>query len=333
MPLVALSNTLLFHAIIAFAAIHRSKTHAPALSKVAERFHENCVKRLIDLDEISGADGNALAAVCLLRSYELLAEDRDPNRHLSGAYALAAVGIPDFREASLLKAGFFVSHSSSAAGGCHWTCSRISKADLLKNYLREDITYALIHRCQLKIDTQDIAVPTSALNDEDQLNIASLHLADTINKTFSAKIMQDQTQSVRFSTWKTFLPAQFTPYYESNSTTGMLAFPTIRMMSTSHVSVLQYCLVTETLQATMDERRLNVMEENAIRLCGLAFSSDSPSVYVNSFGPMSFCCRYLRQGAHQTELVRRLYAVRESTGWPVKRMVDELKLHWNEMEP
>ncbi len=71
----ALENGLLFSAIIAFAAIHQSKTGRAALKNLAEKYHTCCLRSLIGLDEGDAAiaDGTVLAATCLLRSYEILA--------------------------------------------------------------------------------------------------------------------------------------------------------------------------------------------------------------------------------------------------------------------
>jgi hypothetical protein len=309
-PLEALSNSLLFNAVIAFAAIYRSKTRAPSAAMIAGRFHDNCVKRLIDLDpkHPSYMTGHALAAVCLLRSYELIAEDSDPNRHLSGAYALATNNKVNMSESSLFKAGFF-------------------------NYLREDITYSLMNRCPLKIDLGTITIPCtaeSAVDDEDQLNIASLFLADAINVTFGDDQFKSSASDMHYVGWKSSLPTQFTPYYATEPFPTALTFPTVRMVRDCHVSVLQYCLVKESIKMLKESTDPNDIELNAIQMCGLAFTSGTAAVVVNSFGPMSFLCRYLQQPQLQAELVRRIQASRgeEDTGWPVQRMIAKLEKHW-----
>lgn len=73
-PLEAFSNPLLFAAIIAFAASHLSKTSQQSASTVASFYHGKCVSMLIDLadEETTSRDGQVLAAICLLRSYEIL---------------------------------------------------------------------------------------------------------------------------------------------------------------------------------------------------------------------------------------------------------------------
>ena len=79
----ALHSRLLLSAIIAFAAIHQSKTGRAALRSLTERFHARCVLLLIALDEFDTAttDGTALAATCLLRSYEILAGELAERLH------------------------------------------------------------------------------------------------------------------------------------------------------------------------------------------------------------------------------------------------------------
>ena len=80
----ALWNSLLFSAVIAFAAIHQSKTGRSALKTVAEGYHTCCLRLLIGLDEADTAivDGTALAATCLLRSYEILSGESTQTRYL-----------------------------------------------------------------------------------------------------------------------------------------------------------------------------------------------------------------------------------------------------------
>lgn len=74
-PELALDEPLLFSAIIALSAEHVSQTTKSKPAKaVAEFYHGHCVHLLILLDEKIELlrNGVALAAVCLLRSYEIL---------------------------------------------------------------------------------------------------------------------------------------------------------------------------------------------------------------------------------------------------------------------
>ena len=310
MPLEALSRELLFNAIIAFAAIHLSKTTTTSRRGIAERHHEKCVRLLIGLQEkdVEAEDGITLAAVCLLRSYEILGEEFDPNRHLSGAFALAMNRSHNLHQPSLARAGFF-------------------------NFMREDITYSLINRCPLKIDMEGMDV-FEANDDEYQLNVATLHLAKAINQTFGSVTTANSAASMleTLQRWCESLPVQFTSYYETPHDIQSM-FPTIRMLRDCHVSVIQYYLVTKSVlgsaHTTIDnneiEHRLN---EYAARICGLAFTSESSAVVVNSFGPISFSCRFLQGRALQIELIRRLQGCRKETGWPVQRIIDDLEQCW-----
>jgi hypothetical protein len=74
-PELALDEPLLFSAVIALSAEHVSQTTGSKPAKaMAEFYHGHCVHRLIQLDEKSELlrNGVALAAACLLRSYEIL---------------------------------------------------------------------------------------------------------------------------------------------------------------------------------------------------------------------------------------------------------------------
>ncbi|KAJ4400163.1 hypothetical protein N0V85_005833 [Neurospora sp. IMI 360204] len=74
LPRLALDSPLLFSAVIALSAMQTTKTTSPAAKAVAELYHGHCVTLLIALD--SNADlaerEIALAAACLLRTYEIL---------------------------------------------------------------------------------------------------------------------------------------------------------------------------------------------------------------------------------------------------------------------
>ena len=309
-PQQALHQPLLFSAVIAFAAIHVSCTTKPSAGRVAERYHGHCVRLLISLqdDDTRLEDGIVLASVCLLRSYEILAEDFDPNRHLSGAYALAAGGNLPAGKTWLWRAAFF-------------------------NYLREDITFSLINRCPLKMDLDNVVVPMRGADDEDQLNVAALHLANAINTVFvnGRSSRMKASDAERFWVWHSSLPRQFVPYFESDVEDSADTLPVIRMFRDCHVSVLQYCITRMTVLLSVQSDTLEVRDQfhaNAVRLCGLAFTAKSPAVMVNSFGPISFVCRYLKNETLQQDLVARLMACRKEIGWPVQRIINDLEAHW-----
>ena len=73
-PRIALEESLLFCAVIALSAMHLCKTTTRSIRPTAEFYHQRCVRLLIALvehDELI-SKGIALAATCLLRSYEIL---------------------------------------------------------------------------------------------------------------------------------------------------------------------------------------------------------------------------------------------------------------------
>lgn len=315
-PQEALSQPLLFNAVIAFAAIHLSRTTSPSLRllHVAERHHSRCVDLLIGLSDehVRLSDGIALAAVCLLRSYEILAEETDPNRHLSGAYALAASQPVSFGMHGLARAGFF-------------------------NYLREDITFSLMNRQPLKTDLSGVRTAYTAVTDEDNLNAAALHLAQIINTALGGKMTGELnvTLGQQLEAWHTTLPDHSQPYCHTSTSPSDCAFPSIWMLGDCHVATAQYHLVAKSILAAYggDDTTQGELHDLAARICGLAFTSLSTAVLVNSIGPISFCCRYLSTTALRMELRRRLRACEKEIGWPVQRITTELLQNWDCANP
>lgn len=329
----ALTSPLLFSAVIAFAAIHLHCTTTTSSSSAAagsggtrataERYHTASVQHLLQLQpgDVAITDGVALAAVCLLRSYEILAEGAsgraDPNRHLTGAYALAdAQTVPSFGVPSLRRAGFF-------------------------NYLREDITYGLMQRCPLKIENTKLCEVYRPMTDEDQLNCVTLVLAEVLNCCFERESPLEAEHADRLlqklNALKESWAADFEPYHDSRETDADGAlFGHIHMLADSHVAIQQYHLVAESvlLQARGNDSShvRDELEHNAREVCALAFTSSTAPVIVNSFGPISFVGRFLRTKALQEELVRRLQSYRKQTGWPIQRLVGDLQACWEEEE-
>lgn len=206
------------------------------------------------------------------------------------------------------------------------------------NYLREDITFSLMNRRTLKIDLANMQIPDKAVDDEDQLNIAALYLAEAINFRFDPEAIPSAGKILldRFDGWRISLPEQFKPFYDSSGgviTPGV--FPTIRLLRDCHVAVAQYCHVTRSLlhgctESDWSQEGLqSVQNGEAVRLCGLAFTSNSPAVLVNSFGPISYCGRHIQGQALQIDLIRRLYSCGKETGWPVQRMIEGLQHYWS----
>uniref|UniRef100_L2GG77 Phytanoyl-dioxygenase n=1 Tax=Colletotrichum fructicola (strain Nara gc5) TaxID=1213859 RepID=L2GG77_COLFN len=309
LPEIALENSLAFAAILALSAVHISQTTAPSAKAAAEFYHGHCIRILIDLkDDEHGevnTQGLALASVCLLRSYEILSEEIDPNRHLRGAYSLAAYRSPliDYLGSGLRTAGFW-------------------------NYLREDITFSLFQRCPLKIDLDQMPLPSQHHTDHSYLNTVSLILGRIINACFSSTIAE-QTWTVLFDmlrSWSADLPARFRPFSKEDRGLG-LSLPSIWMLRDCHASALHYRLVCVAIlcaQATpknvaklrqfleqdhkMGDTKEEVLEACGLDLCGIAFTANIPAVLVNAFGPIALCARFIRSEASQQEVIRRLMA-------------------------
>ncbi|KAF7538201.1 hypothetical protein G7054_g3196 [Neopestalotiopsis clavispora] len=164
-PQLALDQPLLLGAIIALSAIHVAQSTSNATArKTAEVYHGHCIRSLIELDQSSVLlqNGIALATTCLLRSYEILNEARDPQRHLRGAYSLAShPGLIENRTSDVLhQAGFW-------------------------NYLREDITFSLFEGCPLKMN---LSLPFTSLviaATRSPLDSISLLLGQIINAVYT----------------------------------------------------------------------------------------------------------------------------------------------------
>lgn len=102
------------------------------------------------------------------------------------------------------------------------------------------------------------------------------------------------------------------------------------------------------------ETKENLLEHIGLEICGIAFTSNEPSVLVNAFGPISYCkfqdwscfalfnavtpsvlignqllgAKYIRTEASRQEVVGQLMASRKTTGWPVQQLVSDLRRHW-----
>ncbi|RXG43782.1 hypothetical protein VDGE_02836 [Verticillium dahliae] len=331
LPRLALEMPLPFSAIIAQAAMQICQTTVPSQRPVAEFYHGHCVRLLIELRNDCGSVESeaALAAVCLLRSYEILDEEVDPNRHLHGAYSLAS------RQKLLLDNGF---RTLSSAG--FW------------NYLREDITYSLFEEQPLKMDLENIPVPTQHLEDHDHLNAISLVLGRILNAHFNdGSPGRDQPVSVSamlhmLRSWQKALPRHFEPLCMDNSRPSG-ALPSVWMLGDCHAAARQYFLVsimvlcmimqletlTEILQLVeldlpSSPSREDIVETCALEVCGLAFTAKSNPVLVNAFGPISYCARHIRVEASRQELLRCLAPCKKTVGWPVQRLMDDLQSRW-----
>ncbi|KAK2735367.1 phytanoyl- dioxygenase [Colletotrichum kahawae] len=178
LPEIALESPLPFAAILALSAVHIGQTTAPSAKAAAEFYHEEV----------------------------------DPNRHLRGAYSLAAYRSPliDYLGSGMRTAGFW-------------------------NYLREDITFSLFQRCPLKIDLDQMPLPSQHDTDHSYLNTVSLILGRIVNACFSGAVTE-QTWASHFDmlrSWSSKLPARFSPF--SRDDRGLsLSLPSIWMLRDCH---------------------------------------------------------------------------------------------------
>ncbi|KAH7241109.1 uncharacterized protein BKA55DRAFT_517960 [Fusarium redolens] len=308
-PAIALEEPLLFCAVIALSSMHACKTSAPSFRQVAEFYHHRCVQFLIALD--AGDElisrGVALAATCLLRSYEILDGDVDPNMHLRGAYSMASLhdvlsGIP---QAGLLGAGFW-------------------------NYLREDITFSLFEECPLKMNLESTPLIIQHSSDQDYLNSITLILGKIINMSFKQDTDGLQWDYVKedLKCWRNSCPRHTKPYSRLQAAIlhYYLVAMTIVCIYTSPKSLEDLGgLHLPELEAHSKEQFL---ENFALEICGIAFTAKVPSVLVNAFGPIAFCARFIKAEASQQELIRQLLACKSTIGWPVERLIGDLKASW-----
>ncbi|KAI1153077.1 hypothetical protein F4825DRAFT_461351 [Nemania diffusa] len=324
-PTIALDEPLLFSAVIALSAIVISQTTASSARTVAEAYHTRCIRRLIDLDSehVLIKKGVALAATCLLRSYEILSEGRDPNRHLKGAFSLASQfqDCLDRPSRGLLHSGFW-------------------------NYLREDITFSLFGNCPLKIDFDPIPTLRNISSDQDHLNAISLVLGRIINTMIgsTAKNAGDAWETMwRFvQDWLSNLPTHFRPF--SRATLPSISrLPTVHILKACHVSFAMLAIHAQNAMQVEDLISLalsvglligtimnteDLLDRIGLEICGIAFTSNDPAVLVNAFGPIFYCARYIRAEPSQQEVVRHLIASKKATGWPIQQIVTDLQRRW-----
>lgn len=288
------NNMLLFSAIVALAACYSARKFSSSLA-LAESYHERCLKLLIDLSPTDEAvqNGIALATTCLLRSYEIMSEDTDPNRHLFGASTLLPAEALALQGKSLLASGFW-------------------------NYLREDITYSLIHRCPLKIKTKQPS--RDMINTGNVANAMTLFLAHAINLLFNEQESAQRFQLLEQEMgayWRTWEPKPFACHDRDSD-----VFPVIRMVSDTDVAACHYFKVASSIVSKLNRPRL------AAEICGLAISSLSDAVIVNAYGPICFVGRWLEIISQRNMLIKWLNDSQRGTAWNVKFIVEDLRKAW-----
>lgn len=191
------------------------------------------------------------------------------------------------------------------------------------NYLREDITVALMEKRRLKIDLSNVSIP-SPIEDDDRANVISRLLGIVINRCLGkdapALDMSEWTSmQLEIDRWRTELPKTFKPvslwgppksnfpelvmFHGWNSklplqyTFNILInyFPVAAMQY--YHTVMSILLLAEPTSAGQNAwhktEQINNMrrklESHAIQICGLAISNESNAARVNAFGPICFC--------------------------------------------
>lgn len=269
--------------------------------------------------------------------------------HLRGAYSLASSVeyISAISTRSLMSAGFW-------------------------NYLREDITFSLFERCPLKLQLDKFEIES----EESNLHSISFILAKLINSCFDKQLEEADWRMFNglLSSWLEKLPATSRPYAESAPVDQTL--PQIWFMEDHHgrfsssevvpglivaAAAMHYFLIATTIlcqhapngststlyrppELSDDADTEILLDHYALRICGIAFTTNIPSVLVNAFGPMHFCesfrgrhhsppltasgIPHIKNKAAQDEIIRRLMATKKDIGWPVERLVASLDQTW-----
>ncbi|KAJ5108812.1 hypothetical protein N7456_005487 [Penicillium angulare] len=325
-PIKARQSPLLLSAILAFSAAskHTMSMSEVSSTEVADFYHLQSVRILLQVtstfqDVIS--NGEVLAAICLLRSFEILTQNHKSQSHLQGCYSLlASHPINIHSETGLVRAAFW-------------------------NYLREDITVALIEKRQLMLDLSEDHLPKDLEHDDDYANYITVLLGQVINRGFSS-----DSDSLRAPTyhalenaldgWKNGLPDSFAPIEVNltNSTQGV--FPFRATLHDWHVAAWQYyytamsilLLVSPSAHERTAIEKINEvanltrnLENHASEICALALASESSGVWVNSFGPIAFCGCWLRDQNKLREVIRGVEHWGARTGWPVVDIVKCLR--------
>jgi hypothetical protein len=215
-PVRARHNPLLLSAILAFAAANLNRTLADSdYLEFAEYYHYDSVRRLISLT--GNVDerpiGETLAAICLLRSYEIITRE------------YCFISIVGLKSSGSL---YFLTENVSSQNhlqGCYsiLTSRRIQlSTDLLSagfwNFLREDITVSLIERRGLMMALSTEHAPHECVEDTDYANYVTFLLGNIINRCLATDslpldLLEWQTMKADLDAWKSTLPSSFEPIH------------------------------------------------------------------------------------------------------------------------
>ncbi|KAJ5128486.1 hypothetical protein N7448_002206, partial [Penicillium atrosanguineum] len=321
-PVKARRNPLLLSAILAFSAASKQPTDRHEVERAAF-YHFESVRILLRItsnaqDVVS--NGEVLAAICLLRSYEIISENLSSQSHLQGCYSLLA-SQPINLHSNLVRAAFW-------------------------NYLREDITVALIERRELMIELSDDHLPRNLEADDDYANYITVLLGQIINQCFGnadhVDLLEWSALRKRIIDWRHSLPASFTPIPVNKE--GNFEFA--GTLCGWHAAALQYFqtafiileLAKPKGQMTTTENMKQItnltreLETRASEICALALSSDSQAVWINAFGPIAFCGCWLRDQNKITEILKGVQEWGALTGWPVSDIIQSLKANTSAAE-
>ncbi|GKZ18227.1 hypothetical protein AbraIFM66951_000400 [Aspergillus brasiliensis] len=324
-PIRARYNPLLLSAILAFSAANLHHTRGDhSYLELAETYHYDSVRRLISLME--NIDqlpiGETLAAICLLRSHEIITQNVSSQRHLQGCYSLLASRHVHLT-ADLLSAGYW-------------------------NYLREDITVALIEHRGLMITLSDQDAPPQPTDDMDFANYITFLLGQVINRCLAVDspplgVLEWEALKADLDQWKSALP----PSFDAIETPGLRLqsnFPSRWTLRSWHVSTLHYYHTAmgilwlaqpaarplKALQRIDDVDCLRrKLDYHATEICALAISSESAPVWVNAFGPVAFCGTWLQGTRRRVELVEEIEKWGKLAGWPVSIITNALSSSTN----
>ncbi|KAF9883339.1 hypothetical protein FE257_003555 [Aspergillus nanangensis] len=319
-PICARHNSLLLSAILAFSAAALSSS-SPGLDlwAWAESYHLESVQQLLSLtkDVDQFRTGETLAAICLLRSYEIISQNVSCQNHLQGSYSLLSSGSADLAS-ELFNAGFW-------------------------NYLREDITVALIEKRGLMIELSDAYLPQTVHAEDDFANRVTYLLGRVMNHCLGANaspLARPQWETLRseLEAWKSSLPPSFEPI-STPGLHGKSVFPSLWTTSPWHASSLQYYHTgmailhlaepaSPTANALQQMERVSTLnktlEHHAVIVCALALSSHSAPVWVNSFGQISFCGPWIKDQQMLKEVLAAMQKWGRNTGWPVGNILASL---------
>ncbi|OQE22322.1 hypothetical protein PENSTE_c010G03833 [Penicillium steckii] len=321
-PVKARYSPLLLSSLLAFSAIslHNSSGSESWVDQ-AEFYHLESVQILLKVTsniEAVVADGEVLAAICLLRSFEIISENLGSQSHLQGYYSMLA------------STSIHLDSLSNLARASFW------------NFLREDITMALIERRTLMIELSDDQIPKDLVFDDDYANAITILLGQVINVGFSKavhKVSAERFSSLgkKLEAWKASLPDSFMPIVNDDSVDrSKRPFPFMGTLHGWHAASIQYYQAAMMILADSEQKMqenevgdrcayLNTLSENlsnrSSEICALALSSDSQAVWVNSFGPIAFCTYDLGDRWKKEAIVRGVKCWGSRTGWPISKIV------------